>query len=114
MSLDRFAKGKRPAFYPTEGMDTMMSMILVLATELSAMRDRLDTVERVARDGGLAEAIEAFVPDQATLEAREKRRQELLARLYYLPRKEAAELAAQDDDARYGAVLTDIAAGRMD
>jgi hypothetical protein len=76
MALERNAKGKRPLFYDTPGMDEAMSMIMVLANELSVMRDRLDTVERVAAAKGLVlEAeIEAFEPDQVVLETRELRR----------------------------------------
>jgi hypothetical protein len=46
--LERNARGKRPVFYDTPGLDEAMSMIMVLANELSVVRDRLDTVEKVA------------------------------------------------------------------
>lgn len=109
----RNPKGKRPHFYDTQGMDQAMSMILVLASELMVMRDRLDTVERVAAAKGvlLDEEIEAYQPDQAVLEAREERRQQFLERLYYLARKDAAELAAADTGERYQSMLDEIAKG---
>lgn len=109
----RNARGKRPQFYDTPGLDQAMSMILVLANELSVMRDRLDTVERVAAAKGLVleTEIEAFEPDQAVLEMREARRQDFLDRLYYLARKEAAELATGDSTDRYRRALDAIAAG---
>lgn len=109
MSLRRDARGKRPQFYQAPGLDQAMSMILVLAEEFSAMRDRLDTVERVAAEAGLGAAIEAYQPPQAVLEEREARRQAFLARLYYLARKDAAEAAENDSGDRYTAVLDDIA-----
>jgi hypothetical protein len=113
MALERNAKGKRPLFYDTPGMDEAMSMIMVLANELSVMRDRLDTVERVAAAKGLVlEAeIEAFEPDQTVLETRELRRQDFLARLYYLARKQAAELTSGDSAERYQGALDEIAVG---
>ena len=109
--LERNARGKRPQFYATPGMDEAMSMIMVLASELTVMRDRLDTVEKgAAAKGVMLDAdIEAYVPDQATLEARELRRQDFLARLFYLARKQAAELASDDSDERYAKALDDIA-----
>jgi hypothetical protein len=109
--LERNARGKRPQFYATPGLDEAMSMILVLANELSAVRDRLDTVEKVAAAKGvmLDAEIEAFEPDQATLEARELRRQDFLARLFYLARKQAAELQSEDSAERYAKALDDIA-----
>ena len=109
--LERNARGKRPLFYDTPGMDEAMSMILVLANELSVVRDRLDSVERVAAAKGLVlEAeIEAYEPDQPVLEARELRRQDFLARLYYLARKQAAEVAGGDSAERYTSAIDDIA-----
>jgi hypothetical protein len=114
--IERNAKGKRPLFYKAEGMDQAMSMILVLANELMVVRDRLDTVERVAAAKGviLEPEIEAFEPDQAVLEVREGRRQDFLARLYYLTRKQAAELASGDSAERYTQALDEIAVGQVD
>jgi hypothetical protein len=109
--LERNAKGKRPLFYDTPGMDEAMSMIMVLANELMVVRDRLDTVEKVAAAKGvmLDAEIEAFEPDQEVLEARELRRQDFLARLFYLARKQAAELQSNDSAERYKKALEDIA-----
>lgn len=109
--MRRHARGKRPQFYEPQGLDQAMSMILVLASEFSALRDRLDTVERVARDGGLAEAIEAYVPAQDVLELREKRRQAFLERLYYLALKDAAEAAEADTPERFVETVNEIAKG---
>jgi hypothetical protein len=118
VKIQRDARGKRPRFYAdpaiaAEGVDHVMSMVMVLAQELCVMRDRLDTVERICAAKGvvLADEIEAFHPDQATLEAREKRRQDMLGRLYYLARKDASEQATKDTAERYEKALEDIAAG---
>ncbi len=109
--IERNARGKRPQFYDTPGMDDAMAMILVLAGEMMVLRDRLDTVEQVAAAKGvlLDADIEAYVPDQAVLEAREARRQAFLARLFYLARKQTAEVAGDDSADRYQAALDDIA-----
>jgi hypothetical protein len=109
----RHAKGKRPQFYETNGLDQAMSMILVLANELSVLRDRLDSVERVSKAKGidLAAEIEILTLDQAALEAREAWRQDFLRRLYYLARKDANEAAAAESAEAYNAVIEDIAAG---
>lgn len=109
--LERNSRGKRPQFYETPGLDEAMAMIMVLANELSVVRDRLDTVEKVAATKGvmLDAEIEAYEPDQAVLEARELRRQDFLARLFYLARKDAAEQASGDTADRYARALDDIA-----
>ena len=109
----RDARGKRPEFYPTQGLDHAMSMIMVLANELSVLHDRLDSAERVAKAQGLdlAAGIEALELDQAALEAREAWRQDFLARLFYLARKEANEAAEAETEQDYRTTIEDIAAG---
>ncbi len=105
------AKGKRPQFYETSGLDQAMSMILVLANELSVLHDRLDSAERAAKARGLdlAAEIEALQLDQQALEAREAWRQDFLGRLYYLARKDAHEAAAADSADKYRQTIEDIA-----
>lgn len=109
----RDAKGKRPVFYSTPGLDTAMSMILVLANELCVVRDRLDAVERVANANGLdlAAGVELLTLDQPALEEREARRQDFLDRLFYLARKEAAEAAGGESPEGYDATIAEIAEG---
>ncbi|MEL7188488.1 MAG: hypothetical protein AAGK17_02960 [Pseudomonadota bacterium] len=111
--MPKFSKGKRPKFYTQEGMDEAMSMILVLAREFSIMRDRLDTIEKIAEDKGiiLGDEIEQYTPDEATAAKRRERRASLLESLYYLSLKQAEEEASGDDSARYFEALEDIARG---
>ena len=108
---ERFSRGKRPQFYTTKGMDEAMSMILVLAQEISVLRDRLDAVERVAAKHGLpfAQEIESLELDQEALESREQQRQQLFERLYYLVLKDAHELSTADSQQRYHQVITETA-----
>jgi hypothetical protein len=95
----RDAKGKRPTFYEAPGMDHAVSMIMVLANELSVLHDGLD----------LAAGVEALVLDQEALEAREAWRQNFLERIYYLARKDAAEIAAAESAETYAATIDEIA-----
>jgi hypothetical protein len=107
----RDAKGKRPQFYDTDGLDTAMSMIMVLASEISTLRDRLDSAERAAKAQGvdLAAGIEALVLDQDALEEREARRQDFLSRLFYLARKDAHEASEAETEAGFAQVIEEIA-----
>lgn len=111
LKAQRHARGKRPHFYATPGLDQAMSMIVVLAQELSVLADRVDAIERVSKARGidLAAEIEALALDQPALDAREQRRQQLLERLYYLVRKEAQELSEADSQTRYDQVITETA-----
>lgn len=60
------AKGKRPAFFEEPALDRMLSIVMALVGEVSVLRERLDTVERLLeKNGSLDRAdIEAFVPDR--------------------------------------------------
>lgn len=109
--VQRFARGKRPQFYETPGLDAAMSMIMVLASELSVLRDRLDSAERVAKASGLdlAAGIEALQLDQAALEAREARRQEFMTRLFHVQLKDAEEARQAQTDEAFKATIHEIA-----
>jgi acyl-CoA reductase-like NAD-dependent aldehyde dehydrogenase len=111
--VGRDAKGKRPVFFDTSGMDQMMSMVMVLANEVSVLHDRVDSIERVAKahDLDLAAGIEALELDQTALESREAWRQDFLERLFYLMRKDAAESAAAETTESYEATISDVATG---
>lgn len=107
----RHARGKRPEFYDTDGLDQAMSMIMVLASELSVLRDRLDSAERVAKGHGidLAAGIETLELDQAALEERETCRQEFMRRLFYVQLKDAEEAAQAQTGEGYNRTIAEIA-----
>ncbi|MCP5360989.1 MAG: hypothetical protein R3E75_01335 [Steroidobacteraceae bacterium] len=65
VKLPRQTRGKRPHFFDDPALDQMMTFLLELTTEVSVMRERLDTVERLLeRDGKVTrETIEAYIPD---------------------------------------------------
>jgi hypothetical protein len=65
VKLPRHTRGKRPHFFDDPAIDQMMTFLIELTTEVSVMRERLDTVERLLeRDGSVTRAaIEAYVPE---------------------------------------------------
>jgi hypothetical protein len=80
----RFANGPaRPQYLTAADADKAVMMILALAAEVSALRDRLDTHERLAQHGGSATtaAVEAYAPDDAAEAARAVARRSLIDRL---------------------------------
>lgn len=107
----RDARGKRPLFYDTPGMDNVMSMIMVLANEMCVLRDRLDAAERVAKVHGmdLAAGIDALEFDDEALNEREARRQDFLTRLFYLMRKEASEASGDETEEAFKSTIESIA-----
>lgn len=111
--MRRDARGKRPTFYQDPALDQMMSMIMVLAGEVSVLADQLDATHRVLANHGIdaAQEIAAMTFDDAALEQREARRQAMLERMFYLVRKEAAEASAAETAESYRQTIDEIAVG---
>ena len=68
----RRAKGKRPEYFDDPGLDRLYSVVFALAAEVSALRERQDTIERLLDDKGSLrrEDIESYAPDRAAGEER--------------------------------------------
>ena len=83
IELPRVAKGKKPIYLDERSIDNLMSMIMTLTQEISVLRDRLDTIEKllVSKKAITLEDIETFEPDDDLVEERRDRRQMLLKRV---------------------------------
>ena len=51
--MSRKAKGKRPVYFNDPENDKLLAITMAVAGELSVLRERLDTIERLARAKGL-------------------------------------------------------------
>jgi hypothetical protein len=67
VKLPRVSKGKRPQFFDDPAVDQLMTFFLELMAEVSTLRERVDTVERLLDEkGALTRAdIEEFRPEPA-------------------------------------------------
>ena len=65
VKLPRTAKGQRPHFFDDPAIDQMMTFFLELMAEVTALRERVDTIERLLDEkGSISRAdIEAYRPD---------------------------------------------------
>ena len=61
VKLPRVSKGERPKFFDDPAIDQMMTFFLELMTEVSVLRERVDTVERLL-DAALWGTKLAFLP----------------------------------------------------
>lgn len=111
MNANKIIKGKRPEFHETPGVDLLMHMVMVLAQEHCAMRDRIDTLEQLAenKQAMTSANVDAYVPDHATLEQRELRRQKFLENLFSVLTQQAAEVAGKDTKERFESVIEELA-----
>jgi len=74
---------RRPRYLASPDADRAVMMLLALASEVSALRERLDTHERLAALGQppLPAAIEAYEPPAAVEAARAAARRSLIDRI---------------------------------
>jgi len=110
----RAAKGKRPEPHKDPVIDRLISMIVALTGEVAALRQRLDSVERVAeRNGAFSqEEVEGFRPAPDEAARQEELRRTILENVFYLVTKEARDIEEGATSAAYQAVVRDIAADR--
>lgn len=68
----RRAKGKRPEYFEDPAIDRVLSILMAVVGEVSVLRQRLDTVERLLETKQVITRadIESFVPDKAGAEER--------------------------------------------
>ncbi len=92
IKLPRVAKGKRPQFFDDPAIDQMMTFIIELATEVSVVYDRLDTVERLLETKGtITKAdVEAYRPDDTIEAERMARRDAYLKRVFRMHTQDQA------------------------
>ncbi|MBL8642517.1 MAG: hypothetical protein JNK21_01180 [Rhodospirillaceae bacterium] len=98
LKLPRTAKGKKPVYFDTT-TDKLISMVLTLMGEVSVMRDRLDTVERLAEKKGVLKLddIENFEISPEVGKIRSERRAAYIARVLKSVQDELDALQAQGD-----------------
>lgn len=76
-------KGRNPHFFDDPNTDRLLTMVMEMASEISVMRDRLDTHERLAAKNGVysEEDVESFRPSEEEANARAAWRDRFLDRI---------------------------------
>ena len=88
--LPRVAKGKKPKYLDDGSIDNLMAMIMTLTQEISVLRDRIDTLERMLEEKEIisTKEFDDFVPSDDLEMKRKDRRHELLERVLLPIKKE--------------------------
>jgi hypothetical protein len=92
------SRGKRPYFLHDRDVERLMTITMALAQEISVMRERLDTVERLLeKNDVLARAdIESYAPSKKEAEERGRMIQEFLARILRVIQQERESISMND------------------
>ena len=92
------AKGKRPEFFDDPALDRLYSVVFALVAEVSVLRERQDTVERLLeKNGSLTRGdIEAFAPTREEGEERGLATRAYVARVMRGFQQEVEAMQADD------------------
>ncbi|MBL8629747.1 MAG: hypothetical protein JNM81_08980 [Rhodospirillaceae bacterium] len=104
------AKGKQPQFHEDRAIDQLMAMVTALTAEVSILRDRLDTHERLAEAGkpSRREDVEAFIPDTGIMAERSEQRQRLLRKVFRVLKEDLARHETPADEAELDRLAKEI------
>ena len=96
IKLLRTAKGKRPQYFSDPDVDRLLAVVVPLIGEVSVLRERLDTVERLVEKHGLfdQDEIEKFAPDDDAQASRDSWRAQYLERVFRITQSELEEITA--------------------
>lgn len=93
------ARGKRPWFLDDRDAERVMNIVMAVAQEVSVLRQRLDTVERLLdKKGTVTRAdIEAFAPSKTEAAERGAWNQEYIARILRIVQQENEAIEAGEE-----------------
>jgi hypothetical protein len=91
---------ERPSYFNTTDVDRVMAIVLALVSEVAAIRERLDSHERLAGAGAPAsvDQVEAYLPDDAAEAAREAWRDAYIKRLFRVITEDVEALQGREGD----------------
>lgn len=90
----QFVQGGRPRFFDDPVNDQLLAMVMALLGEVCVLRERLDTLERVAAARGLLRAadLEDFVAGEDAARERDALRSGIMARVLSVLEEEVIRL----------------------
>ncbi|MEM9500483.1 MAG: hypothetical protein AAF941_01435 [Pseudomonadota bacterium] len=92
------AKGKRPEYFEDPALDRLYSTVFAMAAEVSALRERQDTIERLLDANGMVkrEDIERYEPDREAADERGLATRAYIARIMRGFQQEVEAMEASD------------------
>jgi len=115
VKLLRTAKGKRPQYFSDPAIDKLLAIVVSLISEVSVLRDRLDTVELLIEKEKLFSQndIETFELSAEEHTARDERRGEYLDRVFRIIQSELDEMTGGRAMQPLDEIIEDFAAKKF-
>ena len=106
----RTAKGRRPYFFDDPNIDKLLAMIMALTGEVSVIRERLDTHERLAqkKKAPTHQAIEDHKPDDVTEAFRAQWRADYIARILRIVQVELDQITRGETEKDYDKIVEEV------
>ncbi len=106
----RTAKGRRPYFFDDPNIDKLLAMIMALTGEVSVIRERVDTHERLAQSKKWAshQAIEDYKPDDVTEAFRAQWRADYIARILRIVQVELDQITRGETEKDYDKIVEEV------
>ncbi|MDG2242996.1 MAG: hypothetical protein P8L66_05825 [Rhodospirillaceae bacterium] len=109
-NLPKHSKGMRPQFFHDPTSDKLLAMVMALAGEVSVMRDRNDTLERLIDAKGLLDKseIDQYKPSKEVIAERDAWRQEYLSHILRIVDLDAGDMGRNDVSPEWQAVMDEV------
>lgn len=106
----KVAKGKRPYFFEDPNVDRLLAIVMALASEVSVLRDRLDTHEKLSDSETWAstENVEAFDITEDIEVERDAWRAEYLDRVLRIVTEDLERMKRDAPNEDYDAVMDEV------
>jgi hypothetical protein len=107
------AKGKQPQFHDDRAIDQLMAMVVAMTAEISILRERLDTHERLAAAKGVftPPEVDEFLPGPDAMKERSAQRTRLMRKVFRVLKEDLARYDVKVDDAKFEKVIGEINEG---
>jgi hypothetical protein len=101
--IPRTAKGRRPYFFDDPNVDKLLAMITALAGEVSVLRERLDTHERLAAQKTWASEtnVETYDAPGDVGKSREEWRGQFISRILRIVSEDAERMSSEESEREY-------------
>jgi hypothetical protein len=101
--IPRTAKGCRPYFFDDPNVDKLLAMITALAAEVSVLRERLDTHERLAAQMTWANEtnVETYDAPDDVGKSREEWRGQFISRILRIVSEDVERMSSEESEREY-------------
>ena len=99
----RTAKGRRPYFFDDPNVDKLLAMIMALDGEVSVLRERLDTHERLAAQMKWPNYtnVENYDSPDEVSKSREKWRGQFISRVFRIVGEDVERMSSGESEQEY-------------